>query len=106
MTELIIGICILAIMVLLHIQGKEVDRQQAQIEQLRETIVEYMENMNKFVAAQNDANEAVINTLAKDGELDAIRREAIMALARHVGHVDGELQECKKMIKFLGEQND
>jgi hypothetical protein len=95
MTELIIGICILAIMILLHVQGKTIDKQQTQIEVLRETLTEYMFNMTKFVQAQNDANEAVINTLALDEEKGEHYFEATMALAKHVEYIDEELQKCQ-----------
>jgi hypothetical protein len=96
MTELIIGICILAIMILLHVQGKEVDKQQSQIEVLRETLTEYMFNMTKFVQAQNDANEAVIATLEKDEEYIQNSSRAITALAAHVQYLDNEVQKkCK-----------
>ena len=96
MIELLTGICILAIMVLLHVQGKTIDKQQSQIEVLRETLTEYMFNMTKFVQAQNDANEAVINTLEKDEEFIQNSSRALSALAAHVQYLDGEMQKkCK-----------
>jgi hypothetical protein len=100
MTELIIGICILAIMILLHVQGKTIDKQQSQIEVLRETLTEYMFNMTKFVQAQNDANEAVINTLALDEEKGKHYFETLMTLGKHVEYIDEELQKCRIAVQL------
>lgn len=93
MVELLTGICILSIMVLLHIQGKTIDKQQSQIDFLRETLTEFMNKTTEYVSAQNDANEAVIATLEKDEEYIQNSSRAITALAAHVNYLDGELQK-------------
>ncbi len=96
MIELLTGICILAIMVLLHIQSKTIDKQQSQIDFLRETLTEFMNKTTEYVSAQNDANEAVIRTLEKDEEYIQNSSRAITALAAHVSYLDGEMQKkCK-----------
>jgi hypothetical protein len=87
-------------MILLHIQGKTIDKQQTQIEVLRETLTEYMFNMTKFVQAQNDANEAVINTLSLDEEKGRSYFETLMTLAKHVEYIDEELQKCRISAQF------
>ena len=96
MTEIITAILILVCLILIGIQGQKLTQQQSQIEVLRETLTEYMFNMTKFVQAQNDANEAVINTLEKDEEFIQNSSRALSALAAHVQYLDGEMQKkCK-----------
>lgn len=66
MTELIqiAVVIIIAITVFTdHWQNKSIEKQQAQIEQLRATITEYMYNMSRFVEAQDEANRAMMATI-------------------------------------------
>jgi len=98
MTEIIqIAVVIIVLITVFtnHWQNKSIDKQQAQINLLRETITEYMFSMNKFVQAQNDANEAIINTLACDEQKDKHIQGAILALAKHVEYLNITIQEMK-----------
>ncbi len=101
MTEIITAILILICLVLIGVQGQKLTQQQSQIELLRETLTEYMFNMTKFVQAQNDANEAVINMFEKDEEYIQNSSRDITALAAHVQFLDNEVQK-----KCKGEYND
>lgn len=63
MAEIIIGLLTLIFLVLIGIQRNQIIKQQDQIEQLRETIAEYMHNINRFVQAQDEANRAIMATI-------------------------------------------
>jgi len=101
MTEIIIGILVILLLSINGLQNYTISKQQDQIDQHRDTLVEYMTNMTKFVQVQNDANEAVINTLAKDEELDAETYKAIMALAHHVQFLDTTMQNIRSEIQEM-----
>jgi uncharacterized protein YoxC len=96
MTELIqiSMVVIIVIMVFTnHWQNKSIDKQQSQIDFLRETLTEFMNKTTEYVSAQNDTNEAVIRTLEKDDEYIQSSSRTLTALAAHVSYLDGEMQK-------------
>ncbi len=98
MEQTVIGLLTLLALVLVGVLGQQYTKQQAQITFLRETLTEFMNKTTEYVSAQNDANEAVIATLEKDEEMFSLHREAVMALAKHVEHLDGKVQEINNLV--------
>jgi hypothetical protein len=65
MTELIVGICVLAIMVLLHIQGKEIAALKRQLKALQDSTLIFSNNMNEYMKNQNDINQMLTDRVKR-----------------------------------------
>jgi hypothetical protein len=65
MTELIIGICILAIMLLLWLQGKEITALKRQLKALQDSTLTFSNNMNEYMKNQNDINQMLTDRIKK-----------------------------------------
>ncbi len=65
MTEILIGICIIAIMILLHIQGKEITTLKRQLHELQDSTLTFSNNMNEFIKNQNDISRMLIDCIKK-----------------------------------------
>lgn len=94
-TGFILAVLILILSIVVTLQSHKLTQQQAQIFELQKTQTEFMVNMTKFVSAQNDSNEAVINTLDLDAQQNKLMYNAVLALGKHVEYLDITVQEMK-----------
>jgi flagellar biosynthesis chaperone FliJ len=65
MTEILTGICILAIMLLLHIQGKEIATLKRQLKALQDSTLTFSNNMNEYMKNQNDISQMLSERIKK-----------------------------------------
>jgi hypothetical protein len=87
MTEIITAILLLICLILIGVQGQKLTQQQSQIEQLRESLTEYMTNMTQYVLAQNEANGAVIDSLATYSNMSSGYDKEITILHKRIDYL-------------------